>query len=123
MNSRYFVVIKNRLYRRRIDGILHRCVISKKVLLIMVACHDNVCSSYFLDQFISKKVLRAGNYWPTFFQDVHDYVKKCDACQYYIWNDLCMELLFYIFLPFLPFKKSSINYVIYGVWLENAPGT
>lgn len=58
VNSRYFLVIENKLDRRGIDGILHKYVVSKEIPLILAACYNNACSGHFLSQFTYQKVLR-----------------------------------------------------------------
>ena len=55
---------------------------------ILVACHDSACGGHFPGQFLGQKILRACYFWPTLFKDVHEYVKRCDACQRYVGTDL-----------------------------------
>lgn len=111
VNSRRFVVLGNRLYRRGLDGILRRCVVEAEVESILSACHDSACGGHFSGQLTGQKVLRAGYFWPTLFQDAHKYVRKCDACQRFARNDLHMQLPLHISLPLVPFEKWGIDYV------------
>lgn len=50
VNGRYFVVIENWLYWKGVEGILYRCVTSKEIPTILVACHDSICGGYFFNQ-------------------------------------------------------------------------
>ena len=111
VNSRHFAVIGNRLFRRGADTILRRCVSQVEVPGILEACHDSACGGHFSGQLTGQKILRAGYFWPTLFQDSHDYVRKCDACQRYARNDLRMEMPLHISLPLVPFEKWGIDYV------------
>ena len=92
VNSRHYTVIGHRLFMRRMDGILRRCVSEIEAPFILAACHDSACGGYFLGLFTDQKVLRACYFWPDLFKDAKEYVRKCDACQRYARNDLRMEM-------------------------------
>jgi len=111
VNSRQFVVVGHRLFRRGSDGILRRCVSKTEVEAILIACHDSACGGHFSGQLTGQKILRAGYFWPTLFKDAHDYVRKCDACQRYARDDLRMEMPLHVSLPLIPFEKWGIDYV------------
>ena len=105
INSRHFALVGGRLYRHGIDGILRRCVDSTEIPRTLEACYDSVCGSHFSGQLTGHKILRAGYYWPTLFQDAHDYAKRCDACQRYARNNLKLNLPLHISLPLALFEK------------------
>ena len=111
VNSRYFAIVGNRLYRRGVDGLLRRCVVEEEVSKILEACHDSACGGHFAGRLTAQKALRAGYFWPTMFQDAHDYVKRCDACQRYAKNDLHMAMPLHVSLPLAPFEKWGIDYI------------
>jgi transposase InsO family protein len=111
VNSRHFMVLGHRLFRRRTDGLLRRCVSATEVPSILLACHDSACGGHFSGQLTGQKILRAGYFWPTLFKDSHDYVKKCDVWQRYARNDLRMEMPLHVSLPLVPFEKWGIDYV------------
>lgn len=62
INSRHFVVLGNRLYRRGLDGVLRRCLMEDEVPSILYAYHDSACGGHFSGQLIGQKILRAGYY-------------------------------------------------------------
>ncbi len=62
VNSRYFVVIGNRLYCRSVDGMLRKCVTIKEIPTILVACYDSACGGHFCSTLTSQKILRARYY-------------------------------------------------------------
>ena len=47
VNSRHYVIIAKRLYRRGLDGVLRRCVNEPEITEILVACHDSTCGGHF----------------------------------------------------------------------------
>jgi hypothetical protein len=111
VNSRQFVVVGHRLFRRGSDGILRRCVSKTEVEAILIACHDSACGGHFSGQLTGQKILRTGYFWSTLFKDTHDYVRKCNACHWYAQNELRMEMSLHVSLPLIPFEKWRINYV------------
>ena len=72
---------------------------------MLEACHDSACGRHFSSQLTGQKILRAGYFWPTLFKNSHDYVKKCDACQRYVRNDLRIDMPIHFSLPFIHFEK------------------
>ena len=78
---------------------------------ILTSCHDSAYGGHFSRQLIGQKILRAEFFWPTLFKNSHAYVRKCDAYQHYVRNDLRMEMPLHISLPLVPFEKWRIDYV------------
>ncbi|GJV90588.1 reverse transcriptase domain-containing protein [Tanacetum coccineum] len=46
-----------------------------------MACHDGPTDGHHGANYTAKKVFDSGFYWPTIYQDAHDLVTRCDACQ------------------------------------------
>ena len=111
VSRRNLAMVGHRLFSRGADGILKRYLLDVEVPTILEACHDSACGVHFSDQLTDQKILRAGYFWPTLFNDSHDYVKNCDVCQNYVRNDLRMEMPLHVFIPLVPFKKWRIDYV------------
>ena len=111
VNSRYILVIRNKLFRRDTDGVLWRCVFEAIITLILISDHDSICGAHFSEQLTGQKILRACYFWPTLFQDAHVYVRKYDACQRYVCNDLRIEFPLHASLPSIPFEKWNIDYI------------
>ena len=57
VNNTTFAIIVNKLYRRSINGILHRCVDYTKAPAILEACHNSACGGYFLGRLTGQKIL------------------------------------------------------------------
>ncbi|GAU40559.1 hypothetical protein TSUD_367620 [Trifolium subterraneum] len=63
------------------DGIIRRCVDTKKSQEIMWHCHNSPCGGHHSGPRTAAKVLESGFFWPTLFKDCVNYVKSCDNCQ------------------------------------------
>lgn len=50
-------------------------MIVDKVLAILITCYDSAYEGHFLGRLTVQKAIRAEYYWPTMFQDAHDYTK------------------------------------------------
>lgn len=111
INSKYFLVTGNRLFRRGTDSILRKSVVAAEVTLILTACHDSTCGGHFSRQLIGQKILRTCYFWPTLFKYAHTYTRKCDAYQRYAKNNLRMKLPLHVSLPLILFEKWRIDYV------------
>ncbi|GKE72764.1 reverse transcriptase domain-containing protein [Tanacetum coccineum] len=48
---------------------------------ILTACHNGPTGGHHGVSYTAKKVFDAGFFWPTIYQDAHDLVTWCDACQ------------------------------------------
>lgn len=101
VNSKHFAVVSHRLFQRGTNGLLQRCMSEVDVPYTLAVCHDSVCGGHFFGQFIGKKIIIAGYFWPTLFKDAHDYVKRCDVFQRYARNDLRMEMPLHVSLPLI----------------------
>nr|GEZ09530.1 retrovirus-related Pol polyprotein from transposon 17.6 [Tanacetum cinerariifolium] len=64
-----------------LDQIIRRCVHGQKANDILKACHEGPTGGHHCANFTAKKVFDAGFFWPTIYQDAHDLVTRCDACQ------------------------------------------
>ena len=63
------------------DGMIRRCIANDEVESVLQHCHGLVNGGHFGPQRTAAKVLEAGFYWPTIFQDAREFVLSCDACQ------------------------------------------
>ncbi|GJS27534.1 reverse transcriptase domain-containing protein [Tanacetum coccineum] len=69
------------LFRICADQIIRRCVDGKEAIYILEACHHGPIGGHYGPNYIAKKVVNFGFFWPTIYRDAHDMVKHCDACQ------------------------------------------
>jgi ribonuclease HI len=78
-----FTIIDDVLYKRSYIYPLLRCVSKDQGNYILREVHEGVCGNHSGARMLTKKVLRAGYYWPTMKEDAMDLVKKCRPCQEY----------------------------------------
>ncbi|GKC51639.1 reverse transcriptase domain-containing protein [Tanacetum coccineum] len=69
------------LFKICADQVIWRCVFGQEAHDILMACHDGPTGGHHGANYTAKKVFDAGFYWPTIYQDAHDLVTRCDACQ------------------------------------------
>ncbi|GJT86896.1 reverse transcriptase domain-containing protein [Tanacetum coccineum] len=60
---------------------IRRCVHGQEVVDILTAFHNGPTEGHHGANYTAKKVFDSGFYWPTIYQDAHDLVTRCDACQ------------------------------------------
>lgn len=77
LKARQNQIINNVLYRINYDSIFLRCLETSEAEKVLRELHDG----YFGGDTIAYKILHVGYYWPTFFKDAHDHVRKCKVCQ------------------------------------------
>ncbi|GKC88907.1 reverse transcriptase domain-containing protein [Tanacetum coccineum] len=69
------------LFRIGADQVIRRCVYGQEAVDILTACHNGSTRGHHGANYTAKKVFDSGFYWPTIYQDAHDLVTRCDACQ------------------------------------------
>ena len=69
------------LYRHCADQVIRRCVPEDEMHSILNHCHTLPCGGHFGGQRTAAKVLQSGFYWPSLFEDAHQFVSTCDKCQ------------------------------------------
>ncbi|GKA89305.1 reverse transcriptase domain-containing protein [Tanacetum coccineum] len=57
------------------------CIFGQEAVDILTACHNGPTGGHHGANYTAKKVFDSGFYWPTIYQDAHDLVTRCDACQ------------------------------------------
>ncbi|GJW12661.1 reverse transcriptase domain-containing protein [Tanacetum coccineum] len=69
------------LFRICADQMIRRCVSGQEAVNILTACHNGPTEGHDGANYTAKKVFDSGFYWPAIYQDAHDLVTRCDACQ------------------------------------------
>ena len=106
-----YTMIADVLYRTGKDGVLRRCVFQSEIELILEGCHADGCGGHFAGDTTARKVLLAGYWWPTLFNDAHQYVKRCDPCQRIGRPTRSSAMPLTPILAQTPFKKWGIDFV------------
>ncbi|MCH80654.1 gypsy retrotransposon integrase-like protein [Trifolium medium] len=60
---------------------LLKCLAGREALTVLQEVHEGIAGQHLGGRALTKKVLRAGYYWPSMGQDAKDFVKKCEKCQ------------------------------------------
>ncbi|GJY70457.1 reverse transcriptase domain-containing protein, partial [Tanacetum coccineum] len=63
------------------DQMIRRCVFSQEAVDILTAYHNGPTGGHHGANYTAKKLFDSGFYWPTIYQDAHDLVTRCDACE------------------------------------------
>jgi hypothetical protein len=79
--SKAFLVLQGKLYKRSITGVLQRCVTPQEGQEILRDIHAGVCGHHASSRSIAAKAFHAGFYWLTAIEDEKDIVRMCEACQ------------------------------------------
>ncbi|KAI3758225.1 hypothetical protein L6452_05778 [Arctium lappa] len=69
------------LFKIGTDQILRRCIPENEVATVLQHCHQSAYGGHFGGQRTAAKVLQSGFYWPTLFQDAHNFSKRYNECQ------------------------------------------
>jgi hypothetical protein len=73
--SKAFVVVQVKLYKKSISGILQRCVTPQEGQVILKDIQEEVCGHHASSRAIAAKAFRAGFYWLTAIEDAKDIVQ------------------------------------------------
>jgi len=76
-----YVLLKEELYYRTIDGILLRCLGDDEARSLMGEIHEGVCGAHQSAFKMKWMIRRNGYYWPTVLEDCFKYFKGCQGCQ------------------------------------------
>ena len=78
---KYYIWDDPFLFRVCADQVIRRCVYGKEIFQILQHCHEGLTGGHQAANYTARKVLDAGFYWPTIYQDARTFVQVCDSCQ------------------------------------------
>jgi hypothetical protein len=81
--ARQYIILDNTLYRRGIDSVFRRCLTFDEAEKDLNDYHSGACGGHMSGYATSQKILRAGYFWPSLFNDCITTIQKCHACQTY----------------------------------------
>ena len=76
LKSNQYETIDDVLCRRNYDSVLLRCLEKSESHNVLHELHDGPDGRHFGGDTIAHKILHPEYYWPTFFNDTHEYVRK-----------------------------------------------
>ncbi|XP_016173781.1 uncharacterized protein LOC107616323 [Arachis ipaensis] len=77
----YYTLLNDNLYRRGYSRPLLKCLNRVEADLVLSEAHEGICGIHSGARSLSQKILRAGFYWPTIWEDSKHKVRTCDNCQ------------------------------------------
>ncbi|XP_057745745.1 uncharacterized protein LOC130963660 [Arachis stenosperma] len=77
----FFTLLNNLLYRRGYSRPLLKCLDRTEADLALAEVHEGICGIHSGARSLAQKILRAGFYWPTIWEDSRKKVRTCDRCQ------------------------------------------
>ncbi|XP_072060454.1 uncharacterized protein [Arachis hypogaea] len=77
----FFTLMNNSLYRRGYSRPLLRCLDRAEADIVLSEAHEGICGIHCGARSLARKVLRAGFYWLTIWDDSRQKVRSCDKCQ------------------------------------------
>ena len=75
--AKKYTIIRDTLYNRGIDDILHHCLTHGEAESILNDYHSGACGGHLSRLTTTQNILRASYFWPTIFKDCIEVVKKC----------------------------------------------
>ncbi|KAK2998436.1 hypothetical protein RJ639_023912 [Escallonia herrerae] len=78
-----FVMWKDILYKRSLDGMLLRCIAKDEVEDVMKEVHSRTCGAHQSGPKLQMQIKRSGYYWPTMIADCIGFAKRCQASQFH----------------------------------------
>ncbi|XP_072064341.1 uncharacterized protein [Arachis hypogaea] len=73
--------MNNVLYRRGYSRPLLKCLDRNEADLVLAEAHEGICGIHSGARSLPQKILRAGFYWPSLWEDSRKKVRTCDQCQ------------------------------------------
>jgi hypothetical protein len=81
--ARQYIILGDTLYHRGIDSIFRRCLTFDEAEKALNDCHSGACGGHMSGYATAQKILRAGYFWPSLFNDFITAVQKFHACHTY----------------------------------------
>ncbi|XP_057803529.1 uncharacterized protein LOC131018847 [Salvia miltiorrhiza] len=76
-----FYLINDQLYKRSFTHPFLKCLSSEEAEFALREIHQGCCGNHAGYKDLTRKIIRAGFYWPGIDKDTKAYVKKCGSCQ------------------------------------------
>ena len=76
-----FIMLQGILYKRNFSLPYLRCLAPAEAEYVLKEIYEGICENHSGAQSQSKKIIRAGYYWPSIQSDANKLVLNCDKCQ------------------------------------------
>jgi hypothetical protein len=78
-----FIMLQGILYKRGFSLPYLRCLAPDEAEYVIREIHEGICGNHSGGRSLSKKIVRAGYYWPSIQVDANKFVQHCDKCQWF----------------------------------------
>jgi hypothetical protein len=72
-----YIILGGTLYRHGIDLVFQRCLTFDEAKKALNDCHSRTCGGHMSGYATAQKILQAGYFWPSLFNDCIIAVQKC----------------------------------------------
>ena len=110
-HAKNYLIIRDTLYHRGVDSVLHRCLTHEEAEIVLNDAHSGACGVYLSRLATAQKILRDGYFWPTIFKDCVEAVKHCHPCQLYTRKMQLHPAQLFPVISVGPFTKWGIDWV------------
>jgi hypothetical protein len=81
--ARQYIILGDTLYRCGINFVFRCCLTFDEADKALNDCHSGAYGGHMSGYATAQKILRAGYFWPSLFNDCIIAIQKCHACQTY----------------------------------------
>ena len=106
-----YALVNQVLFRRDLNGVLLRCINSDQVDRILQDFHDGPDGGHFAARTTPMNIMRASYYWPTLFNDAHNYVRKCTKCAFFAGKKKLAALPLHPIQVDQPFTQWGLDFI------------
>ena len=106
-----FQLVQGKLYRQGKDSRLKQVISNTQARMILQELHKGNAGGHFSQDITVRKVLDAGYWWPTLYEDTYDYRQTCHECQKTGGLPKSVSTKLITTLPAEPFMKWGLDFV------------
>jgi hypothetical protein len=109
--ARQYIIIGDTLYHRGIDSVFLCCLTFVEAEKALNDCHSGACGGHMSGYATSQKILHAGYFWLSLFNDCITAIQKCHACQTYNQKVRSHPAPLHLVVSVGPFAKWGIDFM------------
>ncbi|XP_015971085.1 uncharacterized protein LOC107494552 [Arachis duranensis] len=76
-----YAITQGHLFKKGLSQPLLKCLHPDQTEYVLQEVHEGCCGHHIRGKALARKLIRAGNYWPSIMKDSKDFVRKCVKCQ------------------------------------------
>eukprot|EP00253_Pinus_taeda_P031190 PITA_31190 len=108
--AKNYVIIGDTLYRRGVISILRCRLTLEEVESVLNDCHSGACGGHLSGLATAQRILCAGYFWPSLFNDCVEAVKHCHPCQIFTRKMRAHPAPLFPIVTIGPFTKWGIDF-------------